>query len=75
MQEGLTWKNLVGIGFLGGIGFTMSMFISNLAFKDIDLVSGSKLSILIASAVAAVTGLLIFLSGSSVSDVNEEQAA
>jgi len=61
LQEGLTWKNLAGIGLLGGIGFTMSMFISNLAFNDPGLVSSSKLSILIASTLAATTGLLLFI--------------
>jgi Na+:H+ antiporter, NhaA family len=61
LQEGLTWKNLAGIGLLGGIGFTMSMFISNLAFTDADLVSNSKLSILIASTLSAIAGLSIFL--------------
>ena len=61
LQQGLNWKNLAGIGFLGGIGFTMSMFISNLAFTDADIVTTSKLSILIASTIAAVTGLILFL--------------
>ena len=60
LQEGLTWKSIAGIGCLGGIGFTMSMFITNLAFNDPVLISSSKLSILIASAVAAITGLLNF---------------
>ena len=62
LQEGITWKNLVGIGLLGGIGFTMSMFISNLAFTDAELISNSKLSILIASTVAAILGLIVFIS-------------
>jgi Na+:H+ antiporter, NhaA family len=61
LQEGVTWKNLVGIGLLGGIGFTMSMCISNLAFTDEDLVSTSKLSILIASTFSAIAGLTVFL--------------
>jgi NhaA family Na+:H+ antiporter len=61
LQEGVTWKNLVGIGLLGGIGFTMSMFISNLAFSDVSLVSNSKLSILIASTFSAIAGLLVFM--------------
>ena len=61
LQQGINWRNLAGIGFLGGIGFTMSMFISNLAFTDADIVSTSKLSILIASTIAAVTGLILFL--------------
>jgi NhaA family Na+:H+ antiporter len=61
LQHGITWKNLAGIGLLGGIGFTMSMFISNLAFADAELVSNSKLSILIASTIAAIAGLSLFL--------------
>ena len=61
LQQGITWKNLAGIGLLGGIGFTMSMFISNLAFTDAELVTNSKLSILIASTFAALAGLSIFL--------------
>lgn len=59
LQEGIDLKLLTGIGFLGGIGFTMSMFISNLAFEDSSLVVASKLSILTGSALSAVTGLVI----------------
>lgn len=60
LQPGLNWKNLAGIGCLGGIGFTMSMFISNLAFTDVEVISNSKLSILIGSVVSAVAGLILF---------------
>ncbi len=63
LQEGITWKNLAGIGLLGGIGFTMSIFISNLAFSDAQFVNNSKLSILIGSTISAISGLAIFLSG------------
>ena len=70
LQDGLTWKNLFGIGCLGGIGFTMSMFISNLAFTDPVLVSSSKLSILFASAIAAILGLIIFLSNKRTGEEN-----
>ena len=69
LQEGITWKNLAGIGCLGGIGFTMSMFISNLAFADAGIVSNSKLSILIGSTIAASIGLAIFLTNK-----NEEKS-
>lgn len=62
LQAGITWKNLAGIGLLGGIGFTMSMFISNLAFTGLPLISSSKLSILIASSISAVLGLIVFFS-------------
>lgn len=68
MQEGVTWKNLAGIGFLGGIGFTMSMFISNLAFDDAGMVNASKLSILVASAFSAFIGLILFLTNKKVDE-------
>ena len=55
----LNWKHLLGISFLGGIGFTMSIFITNLAFSDSEIIIASKLSILLASVLAAVGGLLI----------------
>ncbi|HLL42030.1 MAG TPA: Na+/H+ antiporter NhaA [Segetibacter sp.] len=70
LQEGLTWKNLTGIGLLAGIGFTMSMFISNLAFNDADIIATSKLSILIASTIAAIIGLLIFLTNKANEQAN-----
>ncbi len=61
LQDGLNWKNIAGIGCLGGIGFTMSIFISNLAFTNGALINSSKLSIVIASTVAAITGLCVFM--------------
>ncbi|RYZ24046.1 MAG: Na+/H+ antiporter NhaA [Chitinophagaceae bacterium] len=60
LQEGLSWRAVAGAGFLGGIGFTMSMFIANLSFSDPGLITASKLGILLASTLSAVTGLLIF---------------
>jgi len=67
LQEGITWRSLIGLGFLGGIGFTMSMFISNLAFKDEQMIIMSKLSILAASTLSAITGLLFFITNFYVS--------
>jgi len=53
------WPHMVGAGLLGGIGFTMSIFITNLAFADHEpLVASSKLTVLIASIVAGVLGFL-----------------
>jgi NhaA family Na+:H+ antiporter len=66
LQEGVTWKNLAGVGLLGGIGFTMSMFISNLAFEDPDLITNSKIAILIASTLSAIAGLVVFFRNSRV---------
>ncbi len=60
----LGWRHVVGVGFLGGIGFTMSIFITNLAFTgEADVVNASKMAILMASLIAGVTGMLwLFLS-------------
>jgi NhaA family Na+:H+ antiporter len=49
----------LGVSLLGGIGFTMSIFITNLAFADAATITASKMSILVASVVAAVAGLFI----------------
>ena len=59
LPKGLQWKNIFGAGILGGIGFTMSIFITLLAFDtDSDIVN-SKIAILIASFIAAITGFII----------------
>jgi Na+:H+ antiporter, NhaA family len=52
------WSHMALLGCLGGIGFTMSIFIANLAFPDPTLLAASKCAVLIASAVAATVGLL-----------------
>lgn len=55
----LNWKHVFGAGMLGGIGFTMSIFITNLAFiGDEYNITESKMSILIASTTAAIVGLV-----------------
>ncbi len=53
----LGWRHIAGAGFLGGIGFTMSIFIANLAFAaSPDIVNASKIAILLASLVAGALG-------------------
>lgn len=55
----LKWKQMIGIGMLGGIGFTMSIFVTLLAFKDnMHYVNDSKLMILLASLVSGVMGYI-----------------
>jgi len=54
----LKWKNILGAGMLGGIGFTMSIFITLLAFENTEMVNNSKIAILIASVIAGICGLL-----------------
>jgi NhaA family Na+:H+ antiporter len=56
---GVTWRHVHGAGWLGGIGFTMSLFITGLAFVGTPYEPISKLAILSASLVAGVTGFLI----------------
>lgn len=55
----VNWRMLAGLSVLAGIGFTMSIFITNLAYTDPGLIIDSKISILISSLVAAFAGLLI----------------
>jgi len=59
LPESLNWRHIIGVGFLGGIGFTMSLFITNLAFQDDTLNLYSKTGILIGSLVAGVVGFLV----------------
>lgn len=58
LPEDLKWKQVIGVGLLGGIGFTMSIFITLLAFDTPDLITQSKIAILIASVVAGILGYL-----------------
>jgi NhaA family Na+:H+ antiporter len=55
----INWGHLLGASILGGIGFTMSIFIANLAFDDNAVVTASKMSILLASVAAAILGLTV----------------
>jgi NhaA family Na+:H+ antiporter len=55
----LSWRHIFGAGLLGGIGFTMSIFITNLAFVgNATEINGSKMAILLASLVAGTVGFL-----------------
>jgi len=58
LPEDLKWKNIIGVGLLGGIGFTMSIFITILAYEDVTLINSSKIAIIIASLTAGIIGFL-----------------
>jgi NhaA family Na+:H+ antiporter len=63
LPEGMNMTRLIGVGLLAGIGFTMSIFISNLAFVSNDeLIQSSKVAVLIASVLAALLGWIILKS-------------
>jgi Na+:H+ antiporter, NhaA family len=55
----VSWKHVIGAGALGGIGFTMSIFITLLAFSSPEIIQTSKTAILLSSLLAGVTGFLI----------------
>ena len=59
MPQGVTWSHIYGAAWLAGIGFTMSLFISDLAFADSPLLDVAKLGILTASLIAGIAGWLI----------------
>ena len=59
LPAGVHWRHVVLVGLLGGIGFTMSIFIANLAFEDPPLLAAAKFAVLVASALAATLGLLL----------------
>ena len=65
LPRGISWRQVYGAGWLAGIGFTMSLFISDLAFPDSPLVDVAKLGILVASLIAGVVGWLILRGASS----------
>lgn len=56
LPEGAGWKHMFGVGLLGGIGFTMSIFVAMLSFSDALHIEEAKLAILVASLLAGVLG-------------------
>jgi Na+:H+ antiporter, NhaA family len=67
----MNWKSVIGVGFLGGIGFTMSIFITLLAFDDETIINNAKFVILLSSLVAGAIGF-IFLKSILKKEVVEE---
>ncbi|HTL19447.1 MAG TPA: Na+/H+ antiporter NhaA [Steroidobacteraceae bacterium] len=59
LPPSLRWSHLMLLGILGGIGFTMSIFIANLAFDDPPLLVAAKFAVLAGSAIAATLGVIV----------------
>lgn len=57
--EAYSWRQLCGAGALGGIGFTMSLFIAGVAFPDTTIYAAAKIAIFLASVIAGTVGALI----------------
>lgn len=63
LPTGVTWKAVHGVSWLAGIGFTMALFIGNLAFGEgTEMLASAKMGILTASAIAAVGGSILLAS-------------
>jgi NhaA family Na+:H+ antiporter len=59
LPDEVTWWHIVGVGIVGGIGFTMSVFIALLSFDDPRLQAASKFAILFASACSGIAGFIV----------------
>ena len=59
LPSDLNWKSIFGVGLLAGIGFTMSIFVTLLAFDNETIINNSKLIILISSLIAGLLGFFV----------------
>lgn len=59
LPENTNWMHIIGVSILAGVGFTMSLFITGLAFGDLQIIDQSKYGILVASVVSGVTGIIV----------------
>jgi NhaA family Na+:H+ antiporter len=76
--EGATWEQILGVAMLGGIGFTMSLFIGMLAFPDPAYAAPLRLGVLVGSLLSAVGGYLLLrfgLPGNRAEPQTDEQTA
>lgn len=71
MPQGASWTQIIGIGLLAGIGFTMSIFIALLSFSDASMIAEAKFSILIASLISGLLGCILL--SRTTSPVKEEK--
>lgn len=62
LPSGATWKHILGMGMLAGIGFTMSIFISMLSFSDLAHIIEAKFAILCASLLSGIVGFIFLKS-------------
>ncbi len=69
LPNGVNFKHIIGIGFLAGVGFTMSIFIANLAFVETTtFMDSAKIGILIGSLISGITGFVVLRAGSNKSN-------
>jgi NhaA family Na+:H+ antiporter len=71
LPDGIRWSHIVGIGSLAGIGFTMSLFVTMLAFSEPDLIKSATFAVLFASMIAAIVGVFVLLRAGTVDESAE----
>ncbi len=59
LPKEIKWKHILGVGFLGGIGFTMSIFITLLAYEGPEQITQSKIAVLLASLISGTIGYAV----------------
>lgn len=63
LPRGVNWRHIIGSGFLAGIGFTMSIFITDLAFESASNIATAKIAIILASMISGLVGVSILRGG------------
>ena len=61
LPKGVTWSHIIGAGFLAGMGFTMSLFITDLAFKNPEFQVTAKVAVLVASIISGLIGYTLLV--------------
>jgi NhaA family Na+:H+ antiporter len=65
LPQGIAWPHIFGVSMLGGIGFTMSLFVSGLSFTAPDLINYSKFGILVGSVISVIAGIIFLMAYAS----------
>ena len=69
LPEGVGFRQIIGVSLLAGVGFTMSIFVANLAFFDSpQLLDSAKMGIIAGSLIAGISGYLVLRSGKKITD-------
>ncbi len=68
LPKHISWNEVLAIGFIGGIGFTMSVFITHLAFLDESIIAAVKIGVFLASFIATIIGVYLLLKSNKLND-------
>jgi NhaA family Na+:H+ antiporter len=74
LPSGTTWRHILGLAVCAGIGFTVALFVGELAFSEEDLGESAKLGIFVGSAVSGVLGFLLLRTGKVADEADDDTA-